>query len=113
MRAPRRIAAPCDLPCPPAPQGVADAECRRAAAAAEEAYRREFDAEGVPPEPDALLAEHRVRGAQRGQLARWGGGGHSAAARPSPMPAGLGLEAAAAACSSTQCPASTAQTRPF
>ncbi|KAI8463245.1 MAG: GBP-domain-containing protein [Monoraphidium minutum] len=40
-------------------QGVAEAECRRAAAAAEEAYRREFDAEGVPPEPDALLAEHR------------------------------------------------------
>ena len=40
-------------------QGVADAECRRAAAAAEEAYRREFDAETVAPEPAALEAEHR------------------------------------------------------
>jgi hypothetical protein len=48
----------CHAPLPP--QGVADAECRRAAAAAEETYRRAFDAEGVAPEPELLLAEHQV-----------------------------------------------------
>ncbi|GBF94612.1 hypothetical protein Rsub_06727 [Raphidocelis subcapitata] len=39
--------------------GVADAECRRAAGAAEEVYRGAFDAEGVAPEPEALLLEHQ------------------------------------------------------
>lgn len=39
-------------------QGVAEAECRRAAAAAEEVYIREFNQEGTPAEPDALLQEH-------------------------------------------------------
>jgi len=42
-------------------KGVSDAECRRAALLAEESYRREFDAEAVPPEEDQLLAEHQVR----------------------------------------------------
>ncbi|WIA28438.1 hypothetical protein OEZ86_010982 [Tetradesmus obliquus] len=39
-------------------QGVAEAECRRAAAAAEDAYRLEFNVEGTPAEPEALLEEH-------------------------------------------------------
>jgi hypothetical protein len=42
-------------------QGVAEAECRRAAAAAEEVYVREFDQEGTPADADALLQEHLVR----------------------------------------------------
>lgn len=42
------------------PQGVAEAECRRAAAAAEDAYRLEFNVEGTPAEPEALLEEHLV-----------------------------------------------------
>jgi hypothetical protein len=42
-------------------QGVAEAECRRAAAAAEDAYRLEFNVEGTPAEPEALLLEHLVR----------------------------------------------------
>lgn len=41
-------------------QGVAEAECRRAAAAAEEVYIREFNQEGTPAEADALLQEHLV-----------------------------------------------------
>jgi hypothetical protein len=41
-------------------QGVAEAECRRAAAAAEEVYIREFDQEGTPADADALLQEHLV-----------------------------------------------------
>lgn len=47
-------------------QGVAEAECRRAAAAAEEVYSREFDVEGTPAEAEALLLEHLVRGAGPG-----------------------------------------------
>lgn len=39
-------------------QGVAEAECRRAAAAAEEVYMREFDQEGTPADADALLQQH-------------------------------------------------------
>lgn len=46
--------------CVPHVQGVAEAECRRAAAAAEEVYIREFNQEGTPAEPDALLQEHLV-----------------------------------------------------
>lgn len=42
-------------------QGVAEAECRRAAAAAEEVYSREFNMEGVSAEGEALLQEHLVR----------------------------------------------------
>ena len=42
-------------------QGVAEAECRRAAAAAEEVYMREFNQEGTPAEAEALLQEHLVR----------------------------------------------------
>lgn len=42
-------------------QGVAEAECRRAAAAAEEVYAREFDQEGTPADDDSLLQEHLVR----------------------------------------------------
>lgn len=41
-------------------QGVAEAECRRAAAAAEEVYIREFNQEGTPADADALLQEHLV-----------------------------------------------------
>lgn len=41
-------------------QGVAEAECRRAAAAAEEVYIREFNQEGTPAKADALLQEHLV-----------------------------------------------------
>ena len=43
-------------------QGVAEAECRRAAAAAEDTYRMEFNIEGTPAEPEALLLEHLVSG---------------------------------------------------
>lgn len=43
-------------------QGVAEAECRRAAAAAEDTYRLEFNIEGTPAEPEALLLEHLVGG---------------------------------------------------
>eukprot|EP00878_Enallax_costatus_P025318 GHUV01027086.1.p1 GENE.GHUV01027086.1~~GHUV01027086.1.p1 ORF type:complete len:312 (+),score=104.13 GHUV01027086.1:958-1893(+) len=39
-------------------QGVAEAECRRAAAAAEDTYRLEFNLEGTPAEPEVLLLEH-------------------------------------------------------
>jgi hypothetical protein len=61
-------------------QGVSDAECRRAAAAAEELYRREFDAEAVPPEDGALLAEHQVGfGRTDGWIARMDGMGESEA----------------------------------
>jgi hypothetical protein len=42
-------------------QGVAEAECRRAAAAAEEVYWRAFDVDGTPAEAEALLLEHLVR----------------------------------------------------
>jgi hypothetical protein len=41
-------------------QGVAEAECRRAAAAAEEVYIREFNQESTPADADALLQEHLV-----------------------------------------------------
>ncbi len=43
-------------------QGVAEAECRRAASAAEDAYRSAFDDASVAPEPEALAAEHQVSG---------------------------------------------------
>lgn len=39
---------------------MAEAECRRAAAAAEEVYVREFNQQGTPAEADALLKEHQV-----------------------------------------------------
>jgi hypothetical protein len=42
-------------------QSVAEAECRRAAAAAEQAYRDAFREEGVAPEEGALAEEHQVR----------------------------------------------------
>lgn len=57
---------PCCLWMEPPPhawrlQSVAEAECRRAAAAAEQAYRDAFREEGVAPEEGALAEEHQVR----------------------------------------------------
>lgn len=57
------------LPGHVAVQGVAEAECRRAAAAAEDAYKMEFNL-NTPAEPEALLLEHLVSGLQLSNACR-------------------------------------------